>query len=181
MNDALVIDNIGLVHKYALPFRNRHDYDDIISAGIVGLAKAASRYDSSIGRFSSFAWRAIKAAVLHYINEEAPVVRGKSHPTASDFPSAISLDLKMYEESDSTKKDQLADPYDYAAEICRRDMVAVVHALLQAAADIPSGQKSAIMAHLRGERLSHVQRTQLYQARHSRAKTFRRIKEALND
>lgn len=55
--DALVKDNLGLVHACANKFRGRgSEYDDLFQAGCVGLCKAAANFDAERGfAFSTYA------------------------------------------------------------------------------------------------------------------------------
>ncbi|MGN0666854.1 MAG: sigma-70 family RNA polymerase sigma factor [Huintestinicola sp.] len=55
--DKIVADNLGLVHLCANRFRNRGiEYDELYSAGCVGLVKAASAFDEERGvKFSTYA------------------------------------------------------------------------------------------------------------------------------
>lgn len=55
--DELISNNLGLVHSCANKFRNRGiEYDDLYSAGCLGLVKAADGFDETLGyRFSTYA------------------------------------------------------------------------------------------------------------------------------
>lgn len=55
--DKMVTDNMGLVHLCANRFRNRGiEYEEMFSAGCIGLVKAASSFDCSRGvKFSTYA------------------------------------------------------------------------------------------------------------------------------
>lgn len=55
--DELIRQNLGLVHTCAHRFRNKGiEYDDLYSAGCVGLIKAVDRYDPSLGyKLSTYA------------------------------------------------------------------------------------------------------------------------------
>lgn len=55
--DALVNENLGLVHACANKFRRRGaEYDDLFQAGCVGLCKAAANFDAERGfAFSTYA------------------------------------------------------------------------------------------------------------------------------
>lgn len=56
-SDELVKNNIGLVHACANKFRNRGiEYEELYSAGCIGLVKASKNFDSSLGySFSTYA------------------------------------------------------------------------------------------------------------------------------
>ena len=59
--EELICDNLGLVHACANRFRNKGiEYDDLFSAGCLGLVKAAEGFDESRGfAFSTYAVPAI--------------------------------------------------------------------------------------------------------------------------
>ena len=59
--EELICDNLGLVHACANRFRNKGiEYDDLFSAGCLGLVKAAGGFDESRGfAFSTYAVPAI--------------------------------------------------------------------------------------------------------------------------
>lgn len=59
--EELICDNLGLVHACANRFRNKGiEYDDLFSAGCLGLVKAADGFDGSRGfAFSTYAVPAI--------------------------------------------------------------------------------------------------------------------------
>ena len=59
--EELIYDNLGLVHACANRFRNKWiEYDDLFSAGCLGLVKAADGFDESRGfAFSTYAVPAI--------------------------------------------------------------------------------------------------------------------------
>lgn len=59
--EELICDNLGLVHACANRFRNKGiEYDDLFSAGCLGLVKAADGFDESLGfAFSTYAVPAI--------------------------------------------------------------------------------------------------------------------------
>ena len=56
-SDKFIEDNIGLVHLCANRFRNKGiEYDDLYSAGCIGLIKAADAFDTERGvKFSTYA------------------------------------------------------------------------------------------------------------------------------
>ena len=55
--DKLICDNTGLVHACANKFRGKGvEYEELYSAGCVGLIKAAGNFDATLGfRFSTYA------------------------------------------------------------------------------------------------------------------------------
>ncbi len=77
MSDALVLDNLNLVHfvchKY---FGNRlklFDYEDLAGYGNIGLLKAAKRFDPERNvRFSTYAVPYIYAEIAKYVRDTNP-------------------------------------------------------------------------------------------------------------
>lgn len=72
--DALIEDNIGLVVHIANRVANRlpqeRDRDDLISAGLIGLVEAATRFDPTRELpFSSFAGMRIEGAILDSLRQ----------------------------------------------------------------------------------------------------------------
>lgn len=55
--ERFISENIGLVHSCAARFKNRGiEYEDLYSAGCIGLIKAYDRFDPSLGyKFSTYA------------------------------------------------------------------------------------------------------------------------------
>lgn len=55
--ERFISENIGLVHSCAARFKNRGiEYEDLYSAGCIGLIKAYDRFDKSLGyKFSTYA------------------------------------------------------------------------------------------------------------------------------
>ena len=55
--ERFISENIGLVHSCAARFKNRGiEYEDLFSAGCIGLIKAYDRFDKSLGyKFSTYA------------------------------------------------------------------------------------------------------------------------------
>lgn len=74
--DALITDNLRLVHKMAHMYDRRVtdnalDYDDLYGEGCLGLIKASEMFDPSKGvRFSTFACRYIAGFILRSIRSK---------------------------------------------------------------------------------------------------------------
>ncbi|MBE6716003.1 MAG: sigma-70 family RNA polymerase sigma factor [Ruminococcaceae bacterium] len=114
-NNALITENIGLVHSCAIRFKGRGvEYEDLFQAGCVGLIKAAAGFDPDKGfRFSTYAVPAIlgeirrifrdggsvkigraakeKARQLLSIKEELTAKTGRE-PTATEIAQAANMD-----------------------------------------------------------------------------------------
>ena len=115
-NNALITENLGLVHSCANRFRGSGvEYDDLFQAGCVGLIKAAAGFDPSLGfRFSTYAVPAIlgeikrifrdggavkigrtakeKARNLFAVKEELSVSLGRE-PTITEIAEKANLDV----------------------------------------------------------------------------------------
>ena len=83
--DELISNNLGLVHSCANKFRNRGiEYDDLYSAGCLGLVKAADGFDETLGyRFSTYAVPAILGEIKRLFRDGGAVkvsrsLKGKS-------------------------------------------------------------------------------------------------------
>lgn len=74
-------ENLGLVHACASKFKNRKEaeYEDIFSAGCIGLVKAAKKFDESLGySFSTYAVPFILGEIRHYLRDNAEIRLGRS-------------------------------------------------------------------------------------------------------
>ena len=78
--DELISNNLGLVHSCANKFRNRGiEYDDLYSAGCLGLVKAADGFDEMLGyRFSTYAVPAILGEIKRLFRDGGAVKVSRS-------------------------------------------------------------------------------------------------------
>ncbi len=78
--DELISENFGLVHSCANKFRNRGiEYDDLYSAGCLGLVKAADGFDETLGfRFSTYAVPAILGEIKRLFRDGGAVKVSRS-------------------------------------------------------------------------------------------------------
>lgn len=78
--DELISNNLGLVHSCANKFRNRGiEYDDLYSAGCLGLVKAADGFDETLGyRFSTYAVPAILGEIKRLFRDGGTVKVSRS-------------------------------------------------------------------------------------------------------
>lgn len=78
--DELISNNLGLVHSCANKFRNRGiEYDDLYSAGCLGLVKAADGFDETLGyRFSTYAVPAILGEIKRLFRDGGAVKVSRS-------------------------------------------------------------------------------------------------------
>lgn len=73
-NESLITDNLNLVHyvchKCYYLFRNKIEYEDMASVGMVGLIKAAKRYNPERGnKFSTYAIMVIYGEIKKHIQD----------------------------------------------------------------------------------------------------------------
>ena len=69
-NTAIIEDNLGLVKKIAYEYSRKSniDYDDLFQEGVIGLIKAAEKFDPKLGNaFSTYAVYWIKQKMQRYI------------------------------------------------------------------------------------------------------------------
>lgn len=78
--DEFIQSNLGLVHACANRFRNRGiEYDELYSAGCLGLVKAADGYDESRGfAFSTYAVPVILGEIKRLFREQGAVKVSRS-------------------------------------------------------------------------------------------------------
>ena len=78
--DELISNNLGLVHSCANKFRNRGiEYDDLYSAGCLGLVKAADGFDETLGyRFSTYAVPMIIGEIKRFLRDDGAVKVSRS-------------------------------------------------------------------------------------------------------
>lgn len=78
--DALIENNLGLVHACANRFRGRGvEYDDLFQAGCVGIIKAADNFDPSRGfTFSTYAVPVILGEIKRIFRDSGSVKIGRA-------------------------------------------------------------------------------------------------------
>ncbi len=79
--DTLVVANIRLVYHVALRFQNKSlDLDDLVQEGILGLIRAAEKFDGEAGfRFSTYGFWWIKQAVRQALANQRSNIRYPFH------------------------------------------------------------------------------------------------------
>ncbi len=77
---ALITENLGLVHACAARFKGRGvEYDDLFQAGCVGLIKASEGFDESLGyAFSTYAVPAILGEIKRIFRDGGTVKIGRA-------------------------------------------------------------------------------------------------------
>ena len=94
--DELINGNLGLVHSCAKRFVGRGtEYDDLYSAGCLGLIKAVDRYDVSLGyKFSTYAVPVILGEIRLLFREGGSVKMSRSLQELSLKAKRISDEYK---------------------------------------------------------------------------------------
>lgn len=77
--DEFIKDNLNLVHSCCHRFKNKGiDYDDLYSAGCIGLIKAYDKFDKSLGfAFSTYAVPVILGEIKRLFREDGTVKIGR--------------------------------------------------------------------------------------------------------
>lgn len=103
--ESLVTDNINIVHHFAKPYRakhrlNRDEYQDLTQEGMLGLIRAAEKYDPQRGfKFSTYSSYWIRSYLSSYIRKyyRDPTVMTSNDNSIqgshTDTYSQINLDL----------------------------------------------------------------------------------------
>lgn len=104
--DERIAENLGLVHACANRFRNRGlEYDDLFSAGCIGLCKAADGFDEALGfAFSTYAVPAILGEIRRLFRDGGAV--------------KVSRTLKERARAAQKVQDALAAQWDRAPTVC---------------------------------------------------------------
>lgn len=104
--DERIAENLGLVHACANRFRNRGlEYDDLFSAGCIGLCKAADGFDEALGfAFSTYAVPAILGEIRRLFRDGGAV--------------KVSRTLKERARAAQKVQDALAAQWDRIPTVC---------------------------------------------------------------
>lgn len=104
--DERIAENLGLVHACANRFRNRGlEYDDLFSAGCIGLCKAADGFDEALGfAFSTYAVPAILGEIRRLFRDGGAV--------------KVSRTLKERARAAQKVQESLASALDRAPTVC---------------------------------------------------------------
>ncbi len=104
--DERIAENLGLVHACANRFRNRGlEYDDLFSAGCIGLCKAADGFDEALGfAFSTYAVPAILGEIRRLFRDGGAV--------------KVSRTLKERARAAQKVQDALAAQWDRTPTVC---------------------------------------------------------------
>lgn len=78
MDEALIAENMNLVHYFANRYRKQMEYDELIGIGNIGLVNAAIKFDENKGiKFSTFASTCINKQMLMAIRKSKQVQRSR--------------------------------------------------------------------------------------------------------
>lgn len=147
----LVSSNILLVHKMVHDFRNRMpaspDHEEVFAMGLLGLWKAARKYDPRRGnKFSTVAYNWIRQSIVREINNTHRLVRLPEN-RVGDY-SAISRlrrELKDRELTESEFEDHVASELGLSREKIREIINAAgSHASLNKTVGDEDGEKELI-------------------------------------
>ncbi|MBC7327491.1 sigma-70 family RNA polymerase sigma factor [bacterium] len=104
--DALVEENIGLVHKWARRYYRYAQsiptvtYDDIFLEGVYGLLKAIDKYKPQKGSFSTYATIWIKQSIRRFLQKEKAQLKGRGYlPTQEEDDEQMTLEDIQPEEA----------------------------------------------------------------------------------
>lgn len=103
--------NLGLVRKVAHKFQCHNEtIDDLINVGVIGLMRAARRFDESRGyRFSTYAVPMIKGEIQHYLLRfQGELVK---YPEGTPRRRIYSLDVPIAPDSEQTHLDVIPSPH----------------------------------------------------------------------
>ncbi len=124
VRDALVEENIGLVHKWARRYYRYAQgiptisYEDIFLEGIYGLIKAIDKYKPQKGSFSTYATIWIKQSIRRFLQKERAQLKGRGYlPVQEEEDEQMTLeDMPAEEEEEliSSDTESLRKKIEYA-------------------------------------------------------------------
>jgi len=90
--NEIIEKNTGLVHSVVKRFTGRsYEYDDLFQVGCIGLCKAASRFDSSLGfSFSTYAVSLIIGEIKRFIRDDG-IIKVSRHYKETSIKAGISI------------------------------------------------------------------------------------------
>lgn len=119
----LVTENLSLVHylvrKNFFDDSNKSRYDDLVSAGTMGLIKASKSYNPEKSTFATFASRCIINEVLMYMRVNDKPKRNKiTIMSLEETPTSLRF---TRDTEDLTYGTMVADPRDFIEEFVDRE------------------------------------------------------------
>ena len=128
--NELVAKNMGLVYRVYnnLPQGTKvlYDYDDIISAGQLGLFKAVKSFDSGKSKFSTYAVHIIKNEIFMLF---------RSHQRLKDVPRNLVSSLEQVVSSDIDNTLLIKDTIPASDELAHNELLFDIQAFLSGLPD----------------------------------------------
>jgi DNA-directed RNA polymerase sigma subunit (sigma70/sigma32) len=84
--ERLIKKHQGLAVRFAMPFKGRAEWGDIIAACKNGLARAAQDYDSDRGAFSTYAWPWMRKYVEKAVSEHTRLMISQNLGPSLNLP-----------------------------------------------------------------------------------------------
>ena len=76
LRNKIIEENLKLVYLVVQPFRQRHDFEDILQVGFLELVSCVERFNVELGyQFSSFAMPRIRGGIFHYIRDKSNTIK----------------------------------------------------------------------------------------------------------
>lgn len=106
-NEELVSQNLGLVHACAHRLENRGiEYEELYSAGCIGLVKAAKRFDKNKGfKFSTYAVHIIFGEIKQLFRDNNPIKLSRSVKELGNKANKAIYELSKISNKEPTVKD----------------------------------------------------------------------------
>lgn len=142
----LCIKNHGLVNKWAGIYQkvygNKMDFEDLEQAGMLGMIKAAERFDLNAGtEFSTYAVWWIKQAITREIMDHSYTIRIPVH-RMEQIQKVMRLDSKYANESDYRKRLELISQESGMPIALVEDCIRLFYQYIQATSlDLPIGEE----------------------------------------
>lgn len=143
----LCIKNRGLVdkcvNKYIKLSGNKLDFEDLEQVGMIGMLKAAERYDFSMGTvFSTYAVSWIKQAIRREIDDSGFTIRIPVHKMDIIFKVCKVISKYLDVEDSFERIQKAAEELHYPAEVIEDCLRLYDQFLRTASLDVPVGEDS---------------------------------------
>ncbi len=145
----LCVANHGLVDKwvnvYQYYFGNKMDYDDLVQAGMLGMIKAAERFDLNMGtEFSTYATWWIKQSITREIMDNGYTIRIPVH-RMEQIQKVMRLDSEHAEEADYHKRIKLISKESGMPLPLVEECMVLFHQFVKSTSlDIPVGEDEEV-------------------------------------
>lgn len=144
----LCIKNYGLVvdwvKKYLYVFSNKLDFDDLVQAGMLGMIKAAEKFDLKQGtEFSTYAVWWIKQAITREVNDNGYTIRIPVH-RMEQIQKVMRLDSKFAAELDYSKRIKRISEASGFPEALVEDCMQLYYQFIKTSSlDLPVGEEES--------------------------------------